>query len=560
MCLRLQWNSQMAPPNSLALENSAPQEVGQVEVPESESLPETNVVEAPSSDQVHSPKKLPGSSRTDSGNAELFAYIYENLVLFDHKQQRWLIWDGRKSRWCEDKTGRVRELTKAVARMRAQVALNRPSLTEHQRAEQKAEIAWALQSQSLYRINAASELAKSAPRIADPGDGWNEDPWLFGVENGVVDLRTGNLRVGTQENRITKFSPVIFDSNAGCPRFQQFLTEVFDGDSALISYVQTAVGYTLTGLTQEQCFFACHGTGRNGKSTFFEIIMYIMGDYGTDLPFNVLEKKQQIPVGEGTNLPGARFAKCVEMREDLQLDEARMKSWTGGDTVTINPKFRPPFSFTPTHKLWLAFNHKPRVTDDSEAMWRRFRMIPFNHTFNTSQADKGLLEKLKAEAPGILNWAIAGCLAWQRDGFRTPSAVERATNEYERESDLLAPFFADCCEFGNTFRAPKCDLREAYEHWCARNKETPFNRNIFAEKLRDRGFKEGSTGMVRYWTGLRLRTTDATDATTGCSGDLPIEKNRQKTNPKQPQVVSGTSAPPSRDIRQELGEENPPQE
>jgi putative DNA primase/helicase len=306
--------------------------------------------------------------------------------------------------------------------------------------------------------------------------------------------------------------------------------------------VQTAVGYTLTGLTQEQCFFACHGAGQNGKSTLFEVIVHIMGDYGTDLPFSVLEKKSQLPVGEGMSLPGARFAKSVETRQDLQLDEARIKSWTGGDTITINPKYRPPLSFTPTHKLWLAFNHKPRVTDDSEAMWRRVRIIPFNHTFNSTQAVKGLLETLKAEASGILNWAIEGCLAWIREGLTTPSAVERATNEYERASDLLAPFFEDRCEIGATFHVPKGDLREVYEQWCVCNKETPLNRNVFAEKMKERSFGEGSNGRVRYWTGLQLLPVDATDTSRGCSEVLPIEKTRQGTNLKRPQVASDTSA------------------
>ena len=464
--------------------------------------------------------------RTDAGNAEMFADLRGESVRFDHKAGRWLIWDKARSRWTEDKQGKVRILAKKTARSRAKAALNIVNGDE-----KKREVSWAVHSEGRFAIDAALELAKSEPPISDDGEGWDSDPWLFGVSNGIVDLRTGKLRAATQQDHITKASPVVFNPHANCPRFKTFLAEVFDGDSELMEYVQKAVGYTLTGLTREQCFFACHGAGQNGKSTLFEVILYIMGDYGTDLPFSVLEKKKQLPVGEGMNLPGARFAKSVETREDLQLDEARIKSWTGGDTITINPKFRAPLSFTPTHKLWLAFNHKPCVTDDSDAMWRRVRLIPFNHTFTTAQADKRLLDKLKAEAAGVLNWAIAGCLAWQTKGLKTPAAVERATDEYERESDPLAQFFEDCCELGFSYTVPKGDLRVAYERWCQTNREKPLNRNAFAERMRDRGFGEGSTGRARYWSGLRVLPpgltplTQLTPISSSSYSEAPIGKN-----------------------------------
>jgi putative DNA primase/helicase len=501
------------------MEPAEPRGAGQATCSPNMNLDQAREVFAGNADSEHSaqaenqPVPRRTFPRTDSGNAELFAHVYKDEVLFDHKQQRWLAWDTHRSRWVEDRTWQVRELAKNVSPIRIRMAVDRPARTNEERAEQASEIKWAWESHNLYRINAFLELAKSSPVIVDTGDLWDQNPWLLGVANGVVDLRTGNLHAGTKDDRITKFAPVAFDASARCPRFEQFMAETLGGDSALIAYVQAAIGYTLTGSTQEQCFFACHGTGRNGKSTLFEIIMYIMGDYGTDLPFNVLEKKKHIPIGEGTNLPGARFAKSVETREDLQMDEARIKSWTGGDTITINPKFRAPFSFTPTHKIWLAFNHKPRVTDDSIAMWRRVRMIPFNHRFDAGQADKGLLEKLKGEASGILNWAIVGCLAWLRDGLTMPTAVEQATNDYAKESDLLAPFFEDRCEIGSTFQVSKGELRKAYEDWCASNQENPLNRTVFPEKMLNRDFKQGSTGKVRYWSGLRLRSPDTTDTT-----------------------------------------------
>jgi putative DNA primase/helicase len=478
--------------------------------------------------------------RSDTGNAALYAQLYKEKVLFDHKQQRWLVWDAGKSRWMEDTTGQVREFAKDAGQIRFKAAGALPSGTDHERDEQKREARWAIDSQSLYRIDAALELAQSVASIADTGEHWDADPWLLGVANGIVDLQSGTLRPATQQNRITKFSSVVFDGDADCPRFKQFLAEIFDGDSELTGYVQQAVGYTLTGSTREQCLFACYGKGSNGKTTFLEIVLHITGDYGVDLLFSTLETKKYA-IGEGVNLPGARFAKSVETREERQLDEARIKSWTGGDTISIRPMYRNAFSFRPTHKLWLAFNHKPIIRDDSDAMWRRIRLIPFLHTFDSAHSDKALLEKLKAEAPGILNWAIEGCLAWQRDGLKTPAAVERATSEYEAESDPLAPFFEDRCETDAAFNVPKRELWNAYQAWCQANKQRPVPRKPFAEKMKSRGFGEGSTGSVRYWTGLRLKPPDTTDTTKGSSQDFSIGQPPMEKSWKEGQVVSVAS-------------------
>lgn len=444
---------------------------------------------------------------TDAGNAELFASRYGETVRFDHKRGRWLIWNTRQGRWDEDRQNKVRGLMKRAARQRASGAskMSDPALAKQQ-------FSWAKQSENRYGIDAALELAKSETPISDDGEGWDADPWLFGVANGLVELRTGRFRPATQSDRITKFSPVRFDASAKCPRFDKFLEEIFDGNPDLVEYVQKAVGYTLTGSTREQCLFACYGTGRNGKSTLLEIILYMLGHYGIDLPFSVLEAKRfgSAP-GEGVNLPGARFAKVVEVREGRRLDDERVKSWTGGDTITINPKYKNPLSFNPTHKLWLAFNHKPEISDDSPAMWRRVRLIPFTRTF--SVPDKGLLDALKHEASGILNWAIAGCLAWQKDELKTPKTIEDATCEYEAESDPLAPFFEDCCEADPRFRVTKAELGKAYQDWCRANKEASCSRKAFSAKMKQRGFGEASDGRARYWTGLRLRVADTTDAT-----------------------------------------------
>jgi putative DNA primase/helicase len=444
--------------------------------------------------------------RTDSGNAEYFAQMYGEQLRYDHKRQRWLIWNLKQNRWDEDTTGQVRQFAKQAARHRLRVAHN-----SEESEERTKEIGWALGSENRYRIDAALELAKAERPIADDGQGWDADPLLLGVANGVVDLRTGKLRDEKPEDKITKHSPVRYDPAATCPRFLQFLDEVFGGDQDLVRYVQKAVGYSLSGSTKEQCLFACYGVGSNGKTTLLEIILHIEGDYGIDLPFSALEAKRYGSApGEGVDLPSARFAKSVEIEEGKRLDNARVKAWTGGDTTSVRPLYVNSFSFRPTHKHWLAFNHKPAIADNSPAMWRRIRLIPFLQRFEGRQKDDGLPDKLKAEAPGILNWAIEGCLAWQRDRLEPPATVMQATRQYEQESDRVGAFIEECCVRDPESFVLSSDLWAAYQQWAETNAESPLSRRAFADGLKRLGFTHAKTpdrDKKDLWKGLKL--TDA---------------------------------------------------
>jgi putative DNA primase/helicase len=498
-------------------------------------------------------KKPSDFLRTDAGNAEMFAASYCDNVRFDHRQQRWLIWDKTLRRWVEDRQDKVRVLMKNIFRHRMRLAVKAPETEERAK-----EIKWALQSESYYRIEKALELAKSEPPISDPGDGWDADPLLLGVANGILDLRTGKLRNATQQDRVTKFSPVVFDPGAECPHWLKFLEEIFGGDHELIRFMQKAVGYTLTGNVEEHCLFALYGTGRNGKTTFLETILYLMGEYGVDLPFSNLDTKHY-PIGEGVNLPGARFAKSVETRKGRHLDEGRVKSWTGGDTISVRPLHRNAFSFQPTHKFWLAFNHKPEITDTSPAMWNRIRLIPFGQKFEKHKADKKLVGTLKAEASGILNWAIKGCLAWQRDGLEAPATVEQATHQYEQESDALAPFIADCCEVGSGFHVASGELWNAYQTYCDDNGMKAMSQKEFSDCLDEKGFQAERTGhkRVRIRTELRLRqgTADTrTDADTTL-GLIPIGKSHIEENRNsRPHVSARPQSDTIEQLLEQLGD------
>ena len=357
---------------------------------------------------------------TDSGNAELIAAKFPDSMRFNHRRKRWLIWkDGR---WIEDCEGEVFRLAKEAARDRLAAAAKLGN-EDHR----KEAAAWALASESQYRLKAALELAKHTKPLSDAGDNWDSDTFLLGVNNGVVDLRTGTLRPARPEDRITIYADAAYDPGALCPRFEQFLSEVFLADAELVGYVQRAVGYCLTGAVSEQCLFLCYGEGANGKSTLLETLRDVLGGYAHNLPFSAFELDGRSGISNDmAGLVSKRFVTAVETNEGARLNEGRLKALTGGDRCTARFLYGEYFSFDPTAKFWLAFNHKPRVTDDSNGFWRRVRLIPFTARFSDSNRDKDLPMKLKAEAAGILAWVVRACVLWQRLGLGAAPCRERS--------------------------------------------------------------------------------------------------------------------------------------
>jgi len=439
--------------------------------------------------------------RTDAGNAELFAQIYRDTVRYDHKRRRWLVWEEHW--WVPDDDGLITRLAKGTARARLVAAT-----TIGDNFIREAEIKWATKSESAYGIKQTLSLAKAELPIADSGENWDSDPLLLGVANGVIDLRDGTLRDGKPDDRITMHVECEFHPDAQCPKWNKFLDETFSGDQAVISFIKRAVGYSLTGMTGEQCLFLCYGSGANGKSTFLETIRWITGDYSCTLPFSAFELagRSSIP-NDVAMLVSRRFVTAVETNEAVRLNEARIKALTGGDEISARFLHREFFSFRPTAKLWLAFNHKPIVVDDSEGFWRRIRLIPFTKQFLGSAANKELPGQLREESSGILNWAVTGCGEWIQSGLGMPPPVDEATRVYRKESDPVEAFLSERCVTKQDGWVSSADLGEAYKNWATDNPEyAEFDRRKFCQRLTGRGFEKKKFGKVgtRGWKGLAL--------------------------------------------------------
>jgi len=376
---------------------------------------------------------------SDTGNAELFGRLYGGRLRYDHRRRRWLLWS--QDRWQPDVDGEVARLGVEAARVRYAQAERILDLKERQRVA-----SWSIGSESKMRLEASIAIARNVLPMADRGDSWDLNPWLLGVSNGVVDLKNGELRPGQTEDCITMSAGIDYDAEAKCPRWERFLTEVFD-DNELVDWLWRALGYSTSGDTTEQVVFIGHGGGGNGKTKFTEAVRGALGDYSYSSPFSTFELFQRTSIpNDLAALESKRFVTSSETNDSTRLNEARIKAISGGDPITARYLHAEFFTFNPHLKLWLFVNHKPRVVDDSHGFWRRVRLIPFAKQFTGEADDKRLGDKLRAEAPGILAWLVRGCLEWQKRGLNpVPAVVLAATQDYREESDLVASFIRERC-------------------------------------------------------------------------------------------------------------------
>lgn len=454
---------------------------------------------------------------TDSGNAEMFAALHGDDVRYVHGQDVWFIWRGHW--WRQDTNGEVIRLAKSVARTRWQLTWDRyAGDSAKERQDREASARHAARTEQAAGIRAMLTLTQAEIPIAcgkDEYDSWDSDPWLLGVNNGVIDLRTGDLRTGRREDLITVHIPLNYDPKATCPRWERFIAEIFDGDPELMAFDQRAVGYSLTGLTIEQASFMLYGTGANGKSVKLKILLRVFSPLAYNMPFSTIEYKRQSSIpNDVAALAGRRIVTASETNENSRLNEGRLKSLVHGDPQTARFLNREAFTFHPQLKLWLAVNHKPTVKDDSEGFWRSVILIPFQQCFKGDKADPHLEEELLREAPGILAWGVRGALEWQRIGLKPPASVLSATQDYREECDPLADFIADACTLGPHCQVPAGKLFEEYSRWALgqglRERETltqtAFGRRMKAREAirRDRC----SSGNVYRGIGLRTEIAD----------------------------------------------------
>lgn len=417
---------------------------------------------------------------TEAGAAERFARLHGDEVRYDHRRSRWLLWGGH--RWAPDVDDAITRIGLAFAR-----TWQRDTLEIGDLERRKATIAAALRLERRQALASMLELAAALKPIADAGDNWDRDPWLLGVPNGVVDLRTGTLREGRREDAITMSTAVEYGLDAKCPRWERFIAEVFGDDNELATFVQRAIGYSLSGDTSEQVLFLCYGRGANGKGSMTQTLSSVLGDYAYAMPFSTVELHQRSAIpNDVAALLNRRFVSASEMNDGTRLNESRVKALTGCDPITARFLHAEFFTFKPVAKYWLSVNHKPVVRDDSYAFWRRLRLIPFQQTFAVNAT---LGAELRAEAAGILAWCVRGCLAWQQHRLEVPAAVTEATAAYEAESDVLRGFLEEAIEAQPESEIAAAELYQHYRTWAEAHNLTDRERlsaTAFGRKMGER--------------------------------------------------------------------------
>jgi putative DNA primase/helicase len=459
---------------------------------------------------------------TNLANAHRLVNHFGSHLLFV-KGIGWHTWSPP---WRHDELGAERVahgLGKIIAQEAADMAqwvaaASNKAEREELESEMNRRFKWASSSESAQ--NVAASLSMARPLLSCEAGAMDAAVDLLGLPGGVLDLSTGDHREHRQNDRLTRVAGCDYNPSAKCETWQRFLGEIMGGDAELLDYLQRLFGYALSGRRGEHILPIFYGSGANGKSTLLATMQRVLGEYSSTAAPGLLIASggTDHPTGLAA-LQGRRLVVASETGEAGRLNEELVKALTGGDRITARRMRQDFYQFDPSHILVLQTNHKPRVTGSDEGIWRRLRLVPFAVTVAADKRDVRLPEKLQAELPGILAWAVEGWRKYQAEGFSTPAAVTAATSEYRDASDQIGAFVADCCEVGSHHTAAAGDLYRSYSTWCDEAGERPRMQREFGMRLGERGFEASKgTGGIRRWRGLMIAGGEAPGGASGASG------------------------------------------
>ncbi len=501
-------------------------------------LPDEDIYGEPPNDRrelPHAPQKVVLNSlhRDEAGDAELFAYLYRNKAIYDIPEKCWYLWT--KHQWVADKAATLRyviaghissEYLHLAAELNAQGASIDPlNMTDEQKqalAQASIAIKRAKSLHAKRRIESVLDMAHSKKGMSIDGSKWDTDPWLLAVANGVLDLRTGELRESRPEDYIRHVAPTKWKGiDAPCPRWERFVSEILSDEPDRVGFLHRLLGYSINGTTDEHVVVVCVGArGRNGKRVLFETLQYVLGSaYAGAVSTDVLIGQEHKRIAGSAQphlvaLQGRRIAYCSETNEFDRLEPAQVKNITGGDHIRARNLYAKDIEFKPSHTLYLQTNRKPQAPADDDALWERVKVIEFKVRFvddpqgpDERPRDLELESTLRTEASGILAWLVHGHMIWLKNRLQTPESVKLARDTY-RQEESIDPFLESACVEADEFQAEGGALYEAYKNWCRANGLKAKNQNWFGKQMKSR-FVPGrtSTGRSCYY-GIGLETTE----------------------------------------------------
>ena len=444
---------------------------------------------------------------TDIGNAERLVDQYNPQIRYCHPMKNWFIWDYAEGRWKQDNNGYIYRIGKDVIRR---------ILIEASRAPNKDYVgklsSWAYQCECRSHIDGMIEIAKNDRIVVVDPEDFDKNDYLFNIRNGTFNLNSFELQQHKKENNISKFSNFEYNPHAKCPMFIRYLDRVFQSNpnkKDIIGFLQRAVGYTLTGSTQEQCLFLLYGSGANGKSVFLDIISELMGEYGTTTQSKTFTTDRGEISNDIAALAGRRFVCASENSSDSRLDESLIKQLTGGEVISARFLHKEFFTFKPRFKLWWAFNHPPVISDMTNSIWRRLKIIPFTEVLPEKEWDKNLAQKIKdTEIPGIFNWGIEGLKEYKISGLQQPEIISQATRSYKNDQDILLDFFTTMFDFTESERdAIKASvLYASYRDWWLNIESSkPLSSTKFGRLCRDRGIQKEERSEGNFYKFIKFK-------------------------------------------------------
>jgi putative DNA primase/helicase len=447
-------------------------------------------------DQSNGPQQQPlwTYPNNDRGNADFLIDRCGNSFRFC-PGIGWLIWNGY--RWQQDAGKMVHCWASHLTRIANEEVRHS---TDFNVAAKRA-----LAIGDSRRIDALLRIAESDHRIVIDPATLDSNPMYVSALNGIFDLETGGFLGPRQDYLSLLHLGCQFDESATCPRWETFLLEIMGGDTEMVRFLQRLVGYTLTGYTSEQILVFLVGNGSNGKSVFLEVIRQLLGSYSTRASSELLVSAggHQSNKNELAGLPGKRLLLAPEVERCVRLNEALVKDLTGSESIRAEAKYQAGFDFKPVVKIWMAGNHYPRVQGTDNGIWRRLKVVEFPVTFAPDKRDPYLLERLRQELPGILNWAIFGCQEWRKTRLQIPSKVLTKTNSYRIDQDLLSDFIRDRLDTNQSGNIRKSQVYEVYKMWAAaKGLRHQISSKQLSRDLKEHGMTDADSD---YWRNVQLR-------------------------------------------------------
>ena len=442
-------------------------------------------------------------SYDDTGNAARFTDTFGKVVRYSYVRKNWYFYNDKT--WELDQEGKVKSLVDEILTKMKREPVLVPDDGDEDAAKK------ALQKHIKYSrgSNGKTNMLKESQHLLPiQPEQFDKDKHLLNVQNGYIDLKTGDLHNHDKEKYFSKIASIEYTDKIDYPLWDDFLMQIFDGNRELINYMQRAVGYSLSGSTEEQVMFILYGNGRNGKSVFLDIITEMLGNYTTNIQPQTLMVK---PMSGSANsdiarLQGARLVTTTEPNDGMRFDEGLVKQVTGGDKVTARFLYGDEFDYHPEFKLWMATNHKPIIRGTDDGIWRRMVIIPFNVQIPDHQVDKNLKYKLRREMTAILNWAVEGYQEWRRTGLNEPDLIKQQRGDYRREMDPVEQFIEDCCIRKDGERAKGSLLYQTYKEWATDNHQYMMNHIKFGKEMSNKFQKITSNGV--HYIGIKLKHPD----------------------------------------------------